>query len=386
MVFGKRARWALVILLLVAAVSAGTVGYLRWSSAPTGVALINGDTGPMGARIAKALEDSGTRSWDVVDEASTADYAVVITLPTDLSTDISSLATDKPKKAQVTVATHRNADPNIVNDAVNQVTKKISASGLDSLFASMNSARGAVVQLGSTTQLLNAGVQAAADSAGSFSSGADEMLSFLEQAKSGASQLTSGIDSLNSTLSAATTQANSLATALDSTGVTFGQVTSSASSLSSGLNFVVPLLQALPFAGDPTLAGLITQLQGLQNIANQASTQLSGFADLTGTTVTDDTQIGQLLRDAASKLSDASAQLNSGASLAQSIPQIADSASAQLVSAMSALTGGVTQLQAVTKTLGNQATQALDALPQRAVPQQSVIATALTDPVDIVRK
>ena len=96
MVFGKRARWVLIVLLLAAAVTAGTISVLRLRSAPTAVALINGDTGPLGARIAQELQGSGTRHWDVVDEASTKDYAAVVTLPTDLSTDITSLLTDKP--------------------------------------------------------------------------------------------------------------------------------------------------------------------------------------------------------------------------------------------------------------------------------------------------
>ncbi|MFE3024757.1 YhgE/Pip domain-containing protein [Nocardia tengchongensis] len=384
--FGKRSRWVLVVLLLAAAVAAGAVGITRLRSAPTAVALINDDSGPLGARIAKGLQDSGTRHWDVVDEASTADYAAVVTLPADLSADINSLVTDKPKKAQVTVATHDRADPNLVNDAVTEVTKKVSAAGLDTLFSTMNTARLQVSQISGTSGLLSAGVQAAADGAQQFSGGADQMTGFLAQAKAGAGQLTSGIDALNATLSAATTQANQLATALDSTGVTMWQVSQAASTLSGGLNLVVPLLQALPFAGDPQLASVITQLQGLQNVANQADVQLSGFAKLTGTQVTPDTKVGQLLRDAAGRLNDASAQLNQGASLAQSIPAIADQAGAQLVTAMDALTGGVAQLQSVTKLLSNQTNQAMGSLPQLGVPQQTVIAAALTDPVDIVRK
>ncbi|MGW4245533.1 YhgE/Pip domain-containing protein [Nocardia sp. NPDC004722] len=386
MVFGKRTRWVLIVLLLAAAVTAGTLSVLRLRSAPTAVALVSKDNGPLGARIAKELQDSTNRHWDVVAEADTKDYAAVVTLPADLTADIKSLATDKPKKAQVTVATHQRADANLVNDAVNEVTKKISAAGLDTLFSTMNTARLQVSQIAGTSQLLSAGVQAAADGASQFSGGADQMMDFLNQAKAGAGQLTSGIDALNGTLSAATTQANQLATALDSTGVTMGQVAQSAGALSGGLNLVVPLLQALPFANDPQLASVITQLQALQNIANQADAQLSGFANLTGTQVTPDTKVGQLLRDAASRLNDASAQLNQGASLAQQIPAIADQAGTQLVAAMQALTGGVTQLQSVTKVLGNQTNQALGALPQLGVPQQVAISAALSDPVDIIRE
>ncbi|MFI1914851.1 YhgE/Pip domain-containing protein [Nocardia sp. NPDC020380] len=383
--FGKRTRWALIVLLAAAVVAAGAVGYLRLAKSPTGIALINHDTGPQGAKIAKALQDSGS-PWHVVGSASTADYAAVITLPADLSADITSLATDKPQKAQVTVESARRADKDTVNDAVNDVTKRISAAGLDSLFAATNAARGQVSQVQFTSQLLNAGVQAAADSAGQFQGGAGQMLDFLQQAKAGAGQLTSGIDALNGTLGAATTQANQLATALDSTGVTIGQVGNAASGLSSGLNLVLPLLQALPFANDPQLAPIITQLQGLQTIANQANAQLAGFASLTGTQLTSDTQVGQLLRDAAGKLSEASVQLNQGAQLAQSIPQIADTASTELTAALQAMTGGVGQLQTVSNNLGKQANQALQALPQRGVQQQAAISSVLTDPVEIVRK
>ncbi len=387
MVSGKRTRLVLLVLVAAVAVAAGAVGYLRWSvNAPTAVAIIDADTGKTGATIVKALQDSGTRDWTEVEEASTGDYAVIVTLPADLSDSIASLATDKPHKAQVTVTTNDNADPNLVNEAVNEVTKKISASSLDTLFASMNSARGQVSQVALTANILGAGVQAAADGASQFTGSADDMLSFLEQAKTGAAQLTSGIESLNSTLNAATSQANQLAATLDSTGVTFGQVTSTASQLSNGLNIVLPVLRGLPFAADPQLASVITQLEGLQSIANQASDQLSGFAALTGTTITPDTQIGQLLRDAGSRLGDAGSQLNQGADLAKSIPEIADTARTQVTTAIQTLTAGVTQLQAITNTLGKQADQALNTLPQRTVGQQSQIATMLADPVEIVRK
>ncbi|WP_067531015.1 YhgE/Pip domain-containing protein [Nocardia crassostreae] len=386
MVFGKRSRWALFVLLLAAAVAAGAIALLRHAPAPTGVALINADTGPTGERVVKALQDSGTRTWDVVDEASTADYAAIITLPEDLSTSVTSLATDQPRKAQVTVTTHDRADANTVNDAVNEVTKQISAAGLDSFFAAMNSARGQVSQVAFTSQLLSAGVQSAADGAGQFESGAGQLLSFLEQAKTVAAQMTSAIAQLNTTVAAATAQANQLADALEATGLTVGQITDATTSLSTGINTVVPLLQALPFAGDPQLASIIQQMQSLQTIANQAGGQLSGFGQITGTDVTADTTISQLLRDATTRLNEAGAQLSQGAQLAEQIPRIADQGSTQLLTAMQALTTGVTQLQAVTTTLGNQANQALNSLPARSVPQQSLISAMLTDPVEIVRK
>ncbi|WP_245720042.1 hypothetical protein [Nocardia uniformis] len=382
----RRLGFALLALVLAGALAAGVVGYLRWSASPTAVALINTDAGPLGERITKSLQNSGTHEWDVVDEASTADYAVIVTLPTDLTTSVASLVTDKPQRAQVTATTHDNADPYLVNDAVNEVTRQISAAGMDAMFAATSAARGQVSQVAFTASLLGAGVGAAADAAGQFSGGTDQMLGFLESAKSGAGQLTSAIAVLNSTVSAATTQANQLATALDTTGVTVGQVQQTSTALSSGLDSILPLLRALPFAGDPQLADIITQLQGLQNIADQAGGQLSGFGEIVGTEVTPDTRIGTLLRDAAARLGDASAQLSQGAQLAESIPQIADEGAAQLLAAVDALTAGVDQLQSITTTLNNQANSALATLPQRSGTQSSQVAITLADPVVIVRK
>ncbi|WP_280358284.1 YhgE/Pip domain-containing protein [Nocardia otitidiscaviarum] len=382
----KRLLFALLALVVTGALAAGAVTYLRSANPPTAVALVNRDEGPLGERIATTLRESGAHEWAVVDEADTADYAAVVTLPTDLSTSVASLATAAPQRARVEVDSNDHADPNLVNDAVTEVTRQISAAGMDTVFTLMNSARGQVSQVAFTATLLGAGVQAAADGAEQFQGGADEMLAFLESAKSGAGQITSAIATLEQTVSAATAQANSFADTLDSTGVTVGQVQQSATTLSDGLATVLPLLRALPFAADPQLANIITQLEGLRKVADEASAQLTGFGQLTGTQVTPDTRIGQLLRDGAGRLGDASAQLSQGAQLAEQIPQLADQGAAQLLAAMQALTGGVDQLQNVTTTLGKQANQALTTLTKGSGGQQSQIAISLADPVEIVRK
>ncbi|WP_460699341.1 YhgE/Pip domain-containing protein [Nocardia thraciensis] len=386
---GKRNRWILVVaVLLIAGAATGGALWLRQSThAPAGIAIVNADTGTTGAKIVKGLQDGGIHDWTVAapHQLSTDDYAAVVTLPADLSSSLATLASAKPQRAQVTVDTNAHADANLVNDAVNEVTRRISAAGVDQALAAVTTARGSVQQVAFTTQLLGAGVQLAADASGQFTGGADEMLGFLNTAKDGAGQLTSGIDQLNSALGAATTQANSLAGALDATGVTIGQVSGTATALSTGLHQVLPLIRALPFADDPGLADITGKLEALQGISSQASTQLAGFAQLTGSSTDPNTPVSALLRDAATRLSEAGAQLNQGAQLARQVPQLADQGAAQLTGAIQALTGGVQQLQQIVSNLNTQTGNALNALPVRSSNQQSAIATNLSDPVEIVR-
>ncbi|WP_024800691.1 membrane protein [Nocardia sp. BMG51109] len=387
--FAKRTRWILLVVVLLAVAGGVTGGALalQRSTAPTAVAIVNSDTGQTGAKIVKGLQDGGIHDWTVAapGEVSTADYAAVITLPGDLSGSLTTLASTRPHRAQLTVDTNAHADADLVNDALNEVTRRISAAGMDQTLAAVSTARGSVQQVSFTTQLLGAGVRMATDASGQFTGGADEMLGFLNTAKDGAGQLTAGISQLNNVLGAATTQADGLAGALDATGVTIGQVSGTAAALSTGLNETLPLLRALPFANDPRLADIIGKLDALQGISSQADAQLAGFAQLTGSSTDPSTPVSTLLRDAAGRLTEAGAQLNQGAELAKQVPQLADQGAAQLTGAIQALTGGIQQLQQIVTNLGTQTGNALNALPAHGSSQQSAIATNLSDPVEIVR-
>ncbi|WP_433195985.1 hypothetical protein ACQP1G_42960 [Nocardia sp. CA-107356] len=387
---GNRARWALlaVAVLIAGALGSAVTACTRSSSSPSGIALVNADTGPTGARIAQGLQqEGGGYEWTVgkPGDINPDDYAAVITLPADLTESMGTLASAQPKRAKVTVDTHKGADADLVNGAVNTVTHRVGAAGVDAALAAVAQVRTQMTSVQFTTQLLNAGVNAAAAGADQFSSGADQLLGFLNFAKEGSAQLTSAIAILNQTVSGAAAQANQLASALDSTGVTIGQVQQTASTVSGGLDQILLLLRALPFAGDPRLADIITKLEGLRNVSGQAGSQLDGLGDLVGGAVDPNTDLGTLLRTVVDRLSSASAQLNKGAELAEGLPQLADQGGAQLVSAISQLTGGVTQLQQIVTNLSTQTDKAVAALPQRSASQQSTLALALTDPVEVVR-
>ncbi|WP_225727850.1 MULTISPECIES: hypothetical protein [unclassified Nocardia] len=383
----KRTRWGLLAIFVAAGtIAAGIVACGR-SDTPTGIALVNADKGPTGAKVVQALQDAGGYDWTAAKpgEADIKDYAAVITLPDDLTTSMGTLAGPDPKRAKVTVSTHKGADRDLVNGAVTEVQHRIGAAGVDAALSAAAQARTQMTQVQFTAQLLNMGVQAAAAGADQFSSGADQMLGFLDFAKSGAAQLTSAIALLNNTVSGAAAQANQLADALGSTGVTISQVSQTAGAVTTGLDQILPLLKGLPFAGDPTLTGVIAKLQGLRDISSQAGSQLTGLGDLVGASVDPNTDLGTLLRTVVGKLQSASDQLRQGAKLAEGLPQLAEQGGAQLTSAISQLTQGVTQLQSVVGNLSTQTDKAVAALPQRSSGQQSAIAAALTDPVEIVR-
>ncbi|MCC3328690.1 membrane protein [Nocardia abscessus] len=387
---GKCARWALLVVALVSAgfLGAGISAYTGSDRGPTAIALVDVDMGPTGARVVEALQEAGGYEWHAVAASAldTDDYAAVITLPADLTESMGTLAGAEPKRAKVTVATHEDADADLVHGAVTAVTHRIGAVGVDAALTAVAQARSQMSQVQFTAQLLNAGVAAAAAGADQFSSGADQLLGFLEFAKNGSAQLTSAIALLNSTVDGAAAQADQLAAALDSTGITIAQVERTANTVSSGLDQILPLLRALPFASDPALADIIGKLDALRGVSGQAGSQLTGLGSLVGGAVDPDTDLGTLLRTVVDRLTSASAQLSEGAKLAEGLPQLAEQGGAQLVDAIGQLTGGVSQLQGIVHNLSAQTDKAVAAMPQRSSAQQSALAAALTDPVEIVRQ
>ncbi|WP_336087140.1 hypothetical protein [Nocardia sp. SSK8] len=383
----KRAR--LLSLTVAALLTGGALAACAGpDSAPTGIALVNADTGPTGERVAKAVQDAGGYEWTLAKpgEVDAADYAAVITLPADLTASMATLATPDPKRAKVTVTTHEGADTGTVNGAVDVVTHRIGASGVDAALAAVAQARNQMTSVQFTAQLLSAGVNAAAAGADQFSGGAEEMLGFLDFAKQGAGELTAAIELLNQTVDGAAKQATQLADALDATGVTVAGVQRSAAAMGSGLDQILPPLRSLPFANDPQLAEIITKLEALQTVSKQAGTQLDGLSELTGAAVDPNTELGTLLRTVVERLNTARDQLTQGAALAEGLPALAEQGGAQLVSAMEQLTSGVGAMQNIVGNLNTQTGKALEALPPRGQAQQSALALALTDPVEVVRE
>ncbi|PPJ34179.1 hypothetical protein C5E45_02690 [Nocardia nova] len=249
-----------VTLVVAGAVTGGVIAATRGGAAPTDIAIVNADTGPAGARIVKTLQ-SESDTWTVAEPgARTADHAAVITLPADLSASLATLATAQPRRAQLTVATNEHADTAAVDDAVAAVTRRIAAAGVDRTLAAVANARGSMQQAAFTSQLLDAGVRTAADAAGQFTGGAQQMLSFLD--------------------SEATNQAENMAGAFDATGLTIGQISAGANTMSTGLDQILPLLRALPFAADPQVTDIIGKLEAIGDYSTTFSRSMTKISVL----------------------------------------------------------------------------------------------------------
>ncbi|BDT84906.1 hypothetical protein FMUAM8_06700 [Nocardia cyriacigeorgica] len=338
--------------------------------------------------MVQAVQQVGGFEWATVapGEADGGDYAAVITLPADLTESMGTLVGAQPRRAQVTVGANSQADDEVVDGAVAVVRQHIGAVGVEAALSATAAARTQMTSVQFSAQLLNAGVNAAAAGADQFTAGADQLLGFLDMAKNGSAQLTSAIELLNNTVDGAAAQAEQLAAALDSTNLTIAQVQQTANTMSSALDQILPLLRGLPFAGDPQVADVINKLQALRDVSGQAGAQLTGLGTLTGAAVDPNTDLGTLLRTVVARLTGASDQLAQGAQLAESLPQLAEQGGAQLLAAIGMIETGIGQLQGIVTNLNTQTGKALAALPQRGKAQQSAVALALTDPVEIVRE
>ncbi|WP_028476137.1 membrane protein [Nocardia sp. CNY236] len=385
---GKRTRWTLLAIVLVTTTTVGGAIALRTEPGPvpTEIALVDTDSGPTGSQVVASLQAAGGYEWTVTapNAANVEDYAAVIVLPTDLTESLGTLASTQPKRAEVIVRTHDEVDADHVAGAVTEVRRHIGAVGVDAALAAATHARSQMSQIQFTAQLLGMGVDAAAAGAEQFSSGAAQLLDFLDFAKEGSAQLSSAIAMLNSTVDGAAAQAHQLADALDSTDITIAQVEQTADTVSGGLDEILPLLHATPFADDPILVDVIAKLEALRAVSDQAGSQLTELGSLVGGAVDPDTDLGTVLRTVVDRLTSASAQLSEGAKLAEDLPQLAEQGGAQLVDAIGQLTDGVGQLQKVVANLTTQTDKAVAALPQRTGAQQSKLALALTDPVEII--
>lgn len=149
----------------------GFAACARSSAAPTGIALVNADSGPTGERVVQAVQEVGEYEWTVLaaGEADVDDYAAVITLPADLTESMGTLAGPQPRRAQVTVATHAGADGELVDGAISTVTQRIGAVGVEAALSATAAARTEMTSVQFSAQLLNAGVNAAAAGADQFS-------------------------------------------------------------------------------------------------------------------------------------------------------------------------------------------------------------------------
>ncbi|MGI5219513.1 hypothetical protein [Nocardia sp. CA-290969] len=380
---GTHARAASLALVVLVGGAAGATACTRATTAPTGIALVNADTGPTGAQVLEAVQQAGGYDWHTLPAgaAHTGDYAAVITLPADLTDAMAPLAGDAPRRARLTVDLHDDADTGTVEGAIATVTRQIGAAGITTALEATARARTHISSAQFTAQLLGAGLNAAVAGTEQFDAGSAQLLDLVEVAETGVAQLTSAIDTLTSTLGDVAGQADQLATALDATNITTTQARDAAAATTDVLDRILPLLRGLPVAGDALLADVIGQLQAARDISDQATTHLTAPGGTES-----DTGLGTALHDLAARLTSISDQLDQGSALAEDIPGRAEAGAAQLLDAAGLLASGIGRIQHMVSLLGTETTKAVEAIAPAGAAQQSALAQALSDPVEVVRE
>ncbi|WP_280400809.1 hypothetical protein [Nocardia carnea] len=377
------ARAASLALVVLVGGAAGATACTRATAAPTGIALVNADTGPTGARVVDAVRQTGGYDWHALPAgaAQTGDYAAVITLPADLTDAMATLAGDAPRRARLTVELHDDADTGTVDGAVASVTRQIGAAGITTALEATARARTHISSAQFTAQLLGAGLSAAVAGTEQFDAGSAQLLDLAGVAETGVARLTSAIDSLTATLDDVAGQAVALATALDATDITTTQARDAAAATTAVLDRILPLLRGLPLAGADPLADVIAELQAGRDISDQAATLLTAPG---GTEA--GTGLGTALHDLAGRLASISDQLGQGSALAGDLPQRAEAGAAQLLEAAGLLESGIGRMQHMVALLGTETTQAAAAIAPAGAAAQPALAQALSDPVEVVRK
>ncbi|NKY59134.1 YhgE/Pip domain-containing protein [Nocardia flavorosea] len=382
------ARTASVSLVLLIGAAAGVTAYTRVSAAPTGIALVNADTGPTGARVLESVQQTGGYDWHILpaEAAVAGDYAAVITLPADLTDAMTTLAGHSPRRARLTVEIHDDAENATVEGAITTVSRQIGAAGITTALEATAHARTHISSAQFTAQLLGTGLDATVVGTEQFAAGTEQLLDLVEVAETGVAQLSSAIDSLTSMLDDVAEQAGQLATALDTTEITLSDARQAADATTTGLDRILPVLHALPGADAAPIADIIAKLQAVRDVSGQVATQLDDPAGQFGTGTDPDAGLGTTLHDLAGRLTSISDQLDQGSALAGDIPGRADEGVAQLLDAAELLESGIGRLQHMVSLLGTQTAEASAASAPAGPAHQAALAQALVDPVEVVRE
>ncbi len=375
-------------LVVLIGAAAGVTACTRVSTAPTGIALVNTDTGPTGDRVLESVQQAGGYDWHILsaEPAHTGGYAAVITLPADLTDAMTTLAGNSPRRARITVEMHDNAENATVEGAITTVTRQIGAAGITTALEATARARTHISSAQFTAQLLGTGLDAAVAGTEQFSVGSEQLPALVEITELGVAQLSSAIDSLTSTLDGVAEQAEQLGTALDTTEITLGDARQAAAATTTGLDRILPVLRGLPGADTAPIADITAKLQAVRDVSGQVTTQLDAPAGQLGTVTDPDAGLGTTLHDLGGRLTSISDQLDRGKALAEDIPGRADEGVAQLLGATELLESGIGRLQHMVSLLGTHTTEAAAAIAPAGAAQQAALARALSDPVEVIRE
>ncbi|MET1044491.1 MAG: YhgE/Pip family protein [Microbacteriaceae bacterium] len=240
------------------------------------------------------FEWSLSNSEDAEAALEAGEVYAVLTVPDDFSRSITSLSTDDPQRAEISIRT---------DDAHNYLTGALAEAvgdGMAATFGQEITAR-YVAGLYSSVGTLGGALTEAADGASQLADGATGLSGGLTEFSAGLDSYTSGVGSLSSGLA----QLDSGAASLDRLSGGVRDYTAGISQLSAALSGTVAQLMADP--GNPHLLGTVQALSGQLQQASAAGPTLSSQT----TTAIDSVQGGiSDSADGASELAASSGALN----------------------------------------------------------------------------
>ncbi|MDT2004637.1 hypothetical protein FXW78_07650 [Rhodococcus opacus] len=391
-VLGSRRLAAAALSGLVLASVAG-LGYVFLGDGAADsrtVAIVNSDAGatvdgkPVRASdtLIEKLEANEAFDWQVVDAGAAAgdDWVATVTVPEDFSEAVSSVWGAKPRQAILDVDV-AGSDSTAAEELSGVVSSQIGADGITDLLADVSSSRTRFQQAGMTAGFLAAGTAAADDAAQQLTEGADTLLPYLETARAGSVQLLGVADQVAGVVGETSGTANDLADRLSALGLTLGEANDSATQMRTRIDDAIRVLDATPVAPD-----VVPSLRQVSADLGLLSSQLGSVPGLLGGQVGPDTDLGELVRVAMGQLTDASAQLSSGArQLNDGIVPIADQAPEMLEGATTQIVDGFTKLKTLSGQLSTDLNNGAAAMPVRTAAQQNQLATVLAQPVAVTR-
>ncbi len=375
-----RRLWAATVVVAVAVVAvAGVLLALRSPESPRIVAVVNEDTGPVGAKVASALTASDDFEWEVVDAAPdvTTEHVAVVSIPSDFTDRISALGGANPQQAQVTLERGPEADDEQVAELTASVSATTSAAGIRDLLSGVASARSQLQQATLPAQILTSATAAAEKQAQEMLGGVDDILPLLQTANDGANQLADVAGQVSGMVDGARGPAAEASARLSELGMTIGDVNAGAAELEGGLTAAAGVLRStgVDAAAADTLDRTAADLAAL-------TAQLSEITALLGTDVGDGTDLGAALDSGFRQVEGMSAQLSSaGAQLQSGIGPIAAQAPDLVAGATDQVLAGVTQLMTVSATLSAQLGEGIGAIPLQG--GVAAVSSSLASPVSV---
>lgn len=300
----------------------------------------NGKTLTIGQDIADKMKKTESLDYHFVDKKvaenglKNGKYYMVVTLPSDLSKNASSLLSENPKKMTISYETAQGSSlfaSKISNSAIGKLKSSVSdnitksytksvfsqltklGSGISQLATGGNKLNDGSNQLNQGAQNLNNGIGQLSEGGQKLSQGAGHLSSGIETYTAGVGQLSTGLTSLSSGITSYTSGVGQLANGSSQLDANSQTLLNGLTSLSNGTSQINQLTQGLQ--------GIENGLEGTSQLSKASLQELSNLS----------TQLGQVISQASpDKTSQLSNLKSEVTNLSTSLNHIIDSQNAHL--------------------------------------------------------